>query len=47
VLTSTDDGEAGHSVMKLVNITLAEPDAQLFQIPPGYTVKENVPSARH
>lgn len=45
VFTSTDDGEGGHSVMKLVNITRSEPDPQLFQTPPDYTLKENVPGS--
>jgi len=40
VLTETDDGQAGHSTMKLVNIIRSEPNAALFQIPSDYTVKE-------
>ncbi len=40
VLTVTDDGQSGHSTMKLVNITRAEPIAQLFQVPSDYTVKD-------
>jgi hypothetical protein len=45
VLTETDDGQAGHSTMKLVNIVRSEPHASLFQIPADYTIKENVSAA--
>jgi len=45
VLTDTDDGQAGHSTIKLVNIVRSEPNASLFQIPAGYTIKENVSAA--
>ncbi len=45
VLTETDDGQAGHRTMRLVNIVRTEPNAALFQVPPDYTVKENVSTA--
>jgi len=45
VLTETDDGQGGHSTMKLVNIIRSEPNAALFQIPADYTVKENTSAA--
>jgi hypothetical protein len=45
VLTETDDGQAGRSTMKLVNIIRSEPNAALFQIPADYTVKENASAA--
>jgi len=45
VLAETDDGQAGRSTMKLVNIVRSEPSAALFQIPADYTVKENVSTA--
>jgi len=45
VLTETDDGQAGRSTMKLVNIVRSEPNAALFQIPADYTVKENASTA--
>jgi hypothetical protein len=48
VLTETDDGQAGHSTMKLVNIVRSEPNPALFQVPPDYTVntvKENTSTA--
>lgn len=44
VLTETDDGQSGHSIMKLVNITRTEPLAQLFQVPSDYTVKDTQPA---
>ena len=44
VLSETDDGQSGHSATKLVNITRTEPDAQLFQVPSDYTVKETAPA---
>ena len=44
VLSEGDDGQSGHSMMKLVNITRTEPDAQLFQVPPDYTVKDTTPA---
>lgn len=45
VLTETDDGQAGHSTMKLANIVRSEPNPVLFQIPADYTVKENAVTA--
>jgi len=50
VLTLTDDGQSGHSTMKLVNIVRTEPEAHLFRIPADYAVKDSVPasaSSRH
>lgn len=44
VLTETDDGQSGHSTMKLINITRTEPLAQLFQVPSDYTVKDTEPA---
>ncbi len=44
VLTETDDGQSGRSIMKLVNITRTEPVAQLFQVPSDYTVKDSEPA---
>jgi TonB family protein len=37
----TTDPRSGESVYKLTNIVRAEPDASLFKLPEGYTVKEN------
>jgi hypothetical protein len=44
VLTETDDGQSGHSIMKLVNIARTEPVAQLFQVPSDYIVKDTEPA---
>jgi hypothetical protein len=44
VLNQTDDGQGGHSTMKLVNITRTEPVAQLFQVPSDYAVKDTQPA---
>ncbi len=41
VLNETDDGQSGHNSMKLVDIVRTEPNAQLFRIPPDYTVKQS------
>ncbi len=40
VLTRRNDPMAGETVYRLSNISRSEPDPSLFQIPPGYTVKE-------
>jgi hypothetical protein len=45
VLAETDDGQSGHSTMKLVNIVRTEPDSQLFQIPADYSVRQTTPAA--
>jgi hypothetical protein len=45
VLSETDDGQEGHSTMKLVNIVRGEPNSALFLIPVGYKVKENALAA--
>lgn len=39
LLSETDDPQSGHHTTKLVNIQRGEPDPALFQIPAGYTVK--------
>lgn len=44
VLTETDDGQSGHSIRKLINITRTEPASQLFQVPSDYTVKDTAPT---
>jgi len=38
ILSKTSDPRSGESVRALVNISLAEPDPSLFQIPPGYKI---------
>ena len=45
VLSETDDGQEGHSTMKLVNIVRSEPSAALFLIPADYKVRENAMAA--
>jgi hypothetical protein len=39
VMTKTTDPRHGTTVTQLSNITRAEPDSTLFQIPAGYTVR--------
>jgi hypothetical protein len=40
ILNKSDDPRNGESTNKLVNIDRSEPDPSLFEVPPGYTVKE-------
>jgi hypothetical protein len=40
ILSKSDDPRNGESTNKLVNINRSEPDPSLFEVPPGYTVKE-------
>jgi len=40
VLTKRNDPMAGETVYKLSNITRADPDPSLFQVPAGYTVTD-------
>jgi hypothetical protein len=40
ILTKSDDPRSGESTHKLVNINRGEPDPSLFEVPPGYTVKD-------
>jgi len=35
-----DDPLFGRRIMRLTNIQVGEPDSQLFQIPPDYTIQE-------
>ena len=41
VLTHHDDPRMGESSYRLTNIVRAEADGSLFQVPPGYAVKES------
>lgn len=43
ILSISDDGQAGHSVMRVTNIVRRPPDERLFQVPPDYTVKDGNP----
>jgi hypothetical protein len=40
VLRKSDDPRYGEQTNKLVNVSRSEPDASLFEPPPGYTVKD-------
>jgi hypothetical protein len=40
VMTRHSDPRTGESTYRLTNIVRAEPDGSLFQVPPGYTIKE-------
>lgn len=40
VLSISDDGQSGRSLMRVTNIVRAAPSEQLFQTPPDYTVKD-------
>ena len=46
IMIRTSDPRFGNSVMRLTNITRAEPDASLFQVPAGYTATERAKPAR-
>lgn len=41
-----DDPQYGRRIMRLTNIQVGEPDSQLFQIPPDYTVREFPPNSK-
>lgn len=43
LLSVTDDPQTGQRITRLTNIRVGDPDPQLFQIPPDYTVKDNSP----
>jgi hypothetical protein len=45
VQSENTDSMGTRSVTKLVNLTRTEPDAALFQVPSGYTIKDNPPRA--
>ena len=40
LLSVTDDPQTGQRITRLTNIRVGDPDPQLFQIPPDYTVKD-------
>ena len=41
LLSISDDGESGRSVMRLTNLRRATPNQELFRVPPEYTVKDS------
>jgi hypothetical protein len=45
IVSISDDGQSGHSVMRLTNIVRGAPNEKLFQAPPDYTVKDGNPIA--
>ncbi len=45
ILSVSDDGQSGHSVMRVTNIVRGAPNEKLFQVPPDYTVKDGNPIA--
>jgi hypothetical protein len=45
ILSISDDGQSGHSVMRVTNIVRGAPSEKLFQVPPDYTVKDGNPIA--
>jgi hypothetical protein len=40
ILRKSDDPRSGEFTFKLLNINRSEPDPSLFEVPPGYTVKD-------
>ena len=40
ILRKSDDPRYGENTFKLININRSEPDSNLFEPPPGYTVKD-------
>lgn len=45
ILSISDDGQSGHSVMRVTNIVRGAPSEKLFRVPPDYTVKDGNPIA--
>ena len=41
ILTRYSDPRMGESTYRLTNVVRAEPDPSLFQVPPGYTIRES------
>lgn len=45
ILSISDDGQGGRSVMRVTNVVRSAPNEQLFQVPADYTVKDSNPMA--
>lgn len=45
ILSISDDGQSGHSEMRVTHIVRGAPNEKLFQVPPDYTVKDGSPLA--
>jgi hypothetical protein len=43
ILSTSEDGQSGRTVMRLTNIVRGAPSEKLFQVPPDYTVKDGIP----
>jgi hypothetical protein len=46
LLIVTNDPRSGETVTRFTNLVLDEPPADLFQVPPDYTVQELQPVAK-
>jgi len=47
VMSVNDDPRTGTITMELTDLERGEPDAALFQVPEGYTVKDRTPQAQN
>jgi hypothetical protein len=47
VASTNDDPRTGTTTMELTNIDRGEPDSALFQVPEGYTVKDQYPGQQN
>jgi hypothetical protein len=45
LLSISDDGESGRSIMRLTNLRSSTPNQELFRVPPEYTVRDSNPIA--
>jgi hypothetical protein len=45
ILSISDDGQSGHSVMRVTNIVRGAANEKLFQVPSDYTVRDGNPIA--
>jgi hypothetical protein len=45
VYTTDDDPRTGSRTTELINLDRAEPDPALFQVPEGYTIKDQYPGS--
>jgi hypothetical protein len=45
ILSDSDDGQSGRSLMRVTNIVRSPPNERLFQVPPDYTIKDGSPVA--
>ena len=45
ILSISDDGQSGHSLMRVTNVVRGAPSEKLFQVPSDYTIKDGNPVA--